>query len=146
MKITLMMIIGWAMVIQGCARTSSLVRSYPRQEVTRPRTAPPLVPAQAFITDISMNGLTVIGSRGQALETAARLHQQLSQRGIVNEIHLFPFGKGQPWQKLSTRLRVLFPLGLTTRQQREVRAVMICSLGKRSDRGGGKTSGRPSLQ
>jgi hypothetical protein len=72
---------------------------------------------------VSSDSLTVIGSRGDALNTAARLHQKLASHQIPNEIQVDRSSSESSGTR-RTRLRLSFPQKLTVEQQRLVRDVM----------------------
>lgn len=78
---------------------------------------------QRPIIKVSSDSLTVIGSRGDALNTAARLHQKLASHRIPNEILVDRSSRASE-SMVRTRLRLTFPSQLTDDQQKLVRQVM----------------------
>ena len=119
--------------VWGCAGQvpQPLAVSRPLVEVSQPAataaaTSEALRDAVLFTsTDgkVSAAGPTVVGSRGEGLNVASSVHRIFLAMGISTEVRCAerpPTPRGQ----VQTQVEILFPQGLTTAQQLQVRQVL----------------------
>lgn len=115
----------------GCAGKvpQPLAVSRPLVEVSQPAataTSEALRDAVTFTsTDgkVSAAGPTVVGTRGEGLNVASSVHRIFLAMGISTEVRCAerpPTPRGQ----VQTQVEILFPQGLTTAQQLQVRQVL----------------------
>jgi hypothetical protein len=127
-RVILVVVLG---TVWGCAGKvpQPLAVSRPLVEVSQPAVTPTgeaLQDAEMLTSTegrVVAAGPTVVGTRGEGLNVASSVHRIFLAMGISTEVRCAersPTGRGQ----VQTQVEILFPRGLTTAQQRQVRQVL----------------------
>lgn len=114
----LMVVLAW-----GCAGQMAVKNAL---ETVEP--APQQNPEPVFFMSstgyLAVNGPTVVGSRGGALNIAASVHRIFHALGIPTEVSCDEVGQTEGGGQIQSQVQILFPKGLSPAQQAEVKQVL----------------------